>query len=78
MDALENILNRKSIRKYKDEALKKEEIHTILEAGMGRIPADSVGEIIESRDRKNAGRTLPACGLTLEEVFYDEAGARVR
>ena len=51
---------------------------TILEAGMGRIPADSVGGIIESRDRKNAGRTLPACGLTLEEVFYDEAGARVR
>lgn len=51
---------------------------TILEAGMGRIPADSVGGIIESRDRKNAGRTLPACGLTLEEVFYDEAGARIR
>jgi tRNA pseudouridine38-40 synthase len=45
---------------------------------MGRIPADSVGGIIDARDRKNAGRTLPACGLTLEEVFFDETGARVR
>ena len=51
---------------------------TILEAGMGRIPADSVGEIIESRERKRAGRTLPACGLTLEEVLFDEADARLR
>ena len=51
---------------------------TILEAGMGRIPADSVGDIIGSRERKRAGRTLPACGLTLEEVLFDEAGARVR
>ena len=51
---------------------------TILEAGMGRIPADSVGEIIKSRERKRAGRTLPACGLTLEEVLFDEADARLR
>jgi tRNA pseudouridine38-40 synthase len=51
---------------------------TILEAGMGRIPADSVGDIIESRERKRAGRTLPACGLTLEEVLFDEANARLR
>ena len=51
---------------------------TILEAGMGRIPADSVGEIIESRERKRARRTLPACGLTLEEVLFDEADARLR
>jgi tRNA pseudouridine38-40 synthase len=51
---------------------------TIVEAGMGRIPAESVGEIIDSRDRKRAGRTLPACGLTLEEVIFDEADARLR
>ena len=51
---------------------------TILEAGMGKIPADSVGDIIESRERKRAGRTLPACGLTLEEVLFDEADARLR
>ena len=51
---------------------------TVIEAGMGRIPAGSVGEIIDSRDRSRAGRTLPACGLTLEEVFFDEADARLR
>ena len=51
---------------------------TLLEVGMGRIPADSVGEIIDSRDRQRAGRTLPACGLTLEEVYFDEADACLR
>ncbi len=51
---------------------------TVLEAGMGRIPADSVGEIIESRDRQRAGKTLPACGLTLEEVYFDGLDARLR
>lgn len=44
---------------------------TLLEVGTGKIPPETVSEIIESGDRTKAGRTLPAKGLTLEEVFYN-------
>ncbi len=43
---------------------------TLVEVGYGRIPADSVQEIILSKNRKLAGRTAPAHGLYLEQVFY--------
>lgn len=49
---------------------------TLLYAGQGKIPADSVSGIIEKGDRSLAGKTLPAKGLTLEEVFFDEQAAR--
>lgn len=49
---------------------------TLLEVGTGRIKAEDVAKIIASLDRSKAGRTLPAKGLTLEEVFYDWDKAR--
>ena len=42
---------------------------TLLYAGQGKIASDDVEEIIRCGDRKLAGKTLPAKGLTLEEVF---------
>ncbi len=44
---------------------------TLLEVGTGRIDPDSVKDIIASGDRARAGRTLPAKGLTLEEVYFN-------
>ena len=46
---------------------------TLVEVGQGKIGADAVAEILESRDRDRAGITAPAHGLTLMEVRYDEA-----
>lgn len=42
---------------------------TLLYVGQGKIGPDEVGEIISKCDRSLAGKTLPAKGLTLEEVF---------
>ncbi|NLM59369.1 MAG: tRNA pseudouridine(38-40) synthase TruA [Clostridium sp.] len=43
---------------------------TLVEVGMGRIKADDIPDIIKSKDRKKAGRTAPAHGLYLVEVYY--------
>ena len=43
---------------------------TLVEVGYGKIPADSIPEIILSKNRKKAGRTAPAHGLYLAEVYY--------
>lgn len=43
---------------------------TLVDVGMGRIAPDELGTIIESRDRTKAGRTAPAHGLYLVEVYY--------
>jgi tRNA pseudouridine38-40 synthase len=43
---------------------------TLLYAGIGKIDADEIPAIIESKDRKLAGITLPPQGLYLEKVFY--------
>ena len=38
-------------------------VGTLLEVGTGRIRAEQVREILEARDRRAAGRKVPACGL---------------
>lgn len=43
---------------------------TLLEIGRGRFPKGSMRKILESRDRKKAGPTLPAKGLCLVKVKY--------
>lgn len=45
-------------------------VGTLVDVGMGRIKADSIPDIIGSLDRKKAGRTAPAEGLYLIEVYY--------
>jgi tRNA pseudouridine38-40 synthase len=43
---------------------------TLIYVGMGKIPSNQIPEIIESRDRTKAGKTAPAHGLYLMEIFY--------
>jgi tRNA pseudouridine38-40 synthase len=44
---------------------------TLIEVGLGSREPASLAEILASRDRTRAGRTAPAQGLTLEQVFYE-------
>lgn len=44
---------------------------TLLEVGRGERRPDSVIEIMESKNRENAGELLPGQGLTLVEVRYE-------
>ncbi len=43
---------------------------TLIEIGQGKINPDDLPAIIESKDRKRAGRTAQACGLVLKSVKY--------
>lgn len=45
---------------------------TIVEVGLGKINPDEIPEIIESKTRERAGKTLPPQGLYLVEVKYDK------
>ncbi len=45
---------------------------TLLDVGLGRIKPEEVKEIIESKDRSRAGKTLPPNGLFLVNVDYNE------
>jgi tRNA pseudouridine38-40 synthase len=45
-------------------------VGTMIAVGQGRIPASQVAEIRDSGDRRRAGRTAPAHGLTLTAVHY--------
>lgn len=44
---------------------------TLIEVGFGKLNPDDIPGIIESLDRRKAGRTAPAHGLYLVEVYYD-------
>jgi tRNA pseudouridine38-40 synthase len=43
---------------------------TLIGVGLGDISPGEIEAILESKDRSKAGRTAPASGLCLEEVFY--------
>lgn len=45
---------------------------TLVEVGNDKIEPKSVKEILDSKDRKNAGKTLSPQGLYLVNVEYDE------
>lgn len=45
---------------------------TVLEVGLGKIKPEEIPEIIESKNRQRAGKTLPPQGLYLVEVKYEE------
>ncbi len=47
-------------------------VGTLLEINEDKLAPDAIPEIIESRDRKLAGRTSPPEGLYLDYVIYDE------
>lgn len=44
---------------------------TLIEVGFGKLKPEDIPEIIESLDRRKAGRTAPAHGLYLVEVRFD-------
>ncbi len=44
---------------------------TLIEAGRGRIEPEQVRRILEAKDRRMAGPTAPACGLTLVKYEFD-------
>jgi tRNA pseudouridine38-40 synthase len=44
---------------------------TVLEVGQGKRAPEEMVAVREARDRRAAGRTAPAAGLTLERVRYD-------
>ena len=46
-------------------------VGTLLEVGMGRMPPEKVKEILEMKDRSCAGPSLPAKGLCLVKVGYE-------
>lgn len=49
-------------------------VGTMIEAGLGRLDARRIPEIIASRERKKAGYVADACGLYLEDIeFRDPA-----
>lgn len=45
-------------------------VGTLIKVGVGEIKADQMVKILEAKDRKKAGTTAPAHGLTLMQVIY--------
>lgn len=44
---------------------------TLIAVGQGKIQPDAIPDMIQSCDRRQAGKTMPACGLYLTRVEYD-------
>ena len=47
-------------------------VGTLVEVGLGKKKAEQIPEILASKDRQKAGKTLPPQGLYLVEVNYDK------
>lgn len=47
---------------------------TLIEIGDGRREPEEIVQILESRDRSQAGYTVPPLGLILEQVIYGKMG----
>jgi tRNA pseudouridine38-40 synthase len=45
-------------------------VGTMVDIGKGKHPANSIHDIIESKNRSRAGTSVPACGLYLTKVKY--------
>ena len=45
---------------------------TLIKVGMGVYPPEHVAEILSGKNRKLAGQTMPAKGLTLVEIEYED------
>lgn len=43
---------------------------TLVSVGLGKIKKDDIVQIINSKDRSNAGKTMPSKGLYLKKVIY--------
>ena len=45
---------------------------TLAYIGAGLLPEDSVKIVLDTKNRKLAGKTFPPQGLYLKEVFYED------
>ena len=43
---------------------------TLVSVGLGKLKAEDVVDIVKSKDRANAGKTMPPKGLILKKVEY--------
>jgi tRNA pseudouridine38-40 synthase len=48
-------------------------VGTLMEVGLGKLTVNNFEEIIQSKDRKQAGRSVPPGGLFLTRVQYKDA-----
>lgn len=48
---------------------------TLMEIGKGSYPPERMKDILEAKDRKAAGPTAPACGLTLIKYEFSDSAA---
>ena len=46
-------------------------VGTLRQTGLGKISVDDFAAILAARDRQYAGPTAPACGLFLEQIYYE-------
>lgn len=44
----------------------------LVDVGLGRILPEAIPDLLARRDRRCIGKTAPAQGLCLEEIFFDE------
>ena len=44
---------------------------TLIEVSEGKIKVEDIAKIVDNKERKLSGRTLPGNGLTLKEVYID-------
>lgn len=46
-------------------------VGTLLEVGIGKIKPEVIMDILQSKDRTKAGKSAPALGLCLKQVYYN-------
>jgi tRNA pseudouridine38-40 synthase len=49
-------------------------VGTLVQVGLGKIPAEEIKPMLAKKDRRGAGMTAPARGLVLWKVFYAPTG----
>jgi len=52
-------------------------VGTIVQAGMGKFPAEKIATMLAKTDRRAAGMTAPAHGLVLWKVYYRKGAGEV-
>lgn len=45
---------------------------TLLKVGYGKMKPEEMKDVIDAKDRKRAGKTMPAKGLLMKSVVYDD------